>query len=182
MKKRLLRNWLEVCCNLSRLLVRKITKRIHSSKPASLNCPIVTTALVCFKASIVTAALVCFRQSLYIVTTALVCFRQSLFAVTVAMVCFRQSLSAVTAVMVCFRQSLSAVTAVLVCFRQILCTVQSLPWLVSDKAYLQYSLEEDGSVDLWTTEVPPAHRNKGVAKLLAQVSQQTPHEWTILNL
>ena len=30
----------EVRCNLSRLLSRKITKRIHSSKPASLNRPI----------------------------------------------------------------------------------------------------------------------------------------------
>ena len=30
----------EVRCDLSRLLVRKITKRIHSSKPASLNRPI----------------------------------------------------------------------------------------------------------------------------------------------
>ena len=28
-------------CDLSRLLSRKITKHIHSSKPASLNCPIV---------------------------------------------------------------------------------------------------------------------------------------------
>ena len=31
----------EVHCDLSRLLVRKITKHIHSSKPASLNRPIV---------------------------------------------------------------------------------------------------------------------------------------------
>ena len=30
----------EVRCDLSRLLARKITKRIHSSKPASLNRPI----------------------------------------------------------------------------------------------------------------------------------------------
>ena len=30
----------EVCCDLSRLLARKITKHIHSSKPASLNHPI----------------------------------------------------------------------------------------------------------------------------------------------
>ena len=36
-KQRLLRNRLEVRCDLSRLLSRKITKRIHSSKPASLN-------------------------------------------------------------------------------------------------------------------------------------------------
>ena len=28
-------------CDLSRLLARKITKRIHSSKPASLNRPII---------------------------------------------------------------------------------------------------------------------------------------------
>ena len=32
----------EVRCDLSRLLARKITKRIHSSKPASLNRPILT--------------------------------------------------------------------------------------------------------------------------------------------
>ena len=31
---------LEVCCDLLRLLARKITKRIHSSKPASVNRPI----------------------------------------------------------------------------------------------------------------------------------------------
>ena len=29
-----------MCCDLSRLLAQKITKRIHSSKPASLNHPI----------------------------------------------------------------------------------------------------------------------------------------------
>ena len=34
------RKW---CCDLSRLLARKITKRIHSNKPASLNHPIKNT-------------------------------------------------------------------------------------------------------------------------------------------
>ena len=33
-------------CDLSRLLARKITKSIHSCKPASLNCPIVLCSVV----------------------------------------------------------------------------------------------------------------------------------------
>ena len=36
-KQRLLGNRPEVRCDLSRLLAREITKRVHSSKPASLN-------------------------------------------------------------------------------------------------------------------------------------------------
>ena len=37
---------LEWCCDLSCLLAWKITKGIHSCKPASLNCPIVTQRLI----------------------------------------------------------------------------------------------------------------------------------------
>ena len=36
----------EVRCDLSRLLARKITKRIHSSKPASLNRPVYKPVVV----------------------------------------------------------------------------------------------------------------------------------------
>ncbi|KAK7095727.1 protein NATD1-like isoform X1 [Littorina saxatilis] len=39
-----------------------------------------------------------------------------------------------------------------------------------DQALLQYERGDDGTVDLWHTEVPPAFRGKGVAKLLAQAA------------
>ena len=42
----------EVRCNLLRLLARKITKRIHSSKPASLNHPILSVDIHLYKSII----------------------------------------------------------------------------------------------------------------------------------
>ena len=36
------------CCDLLRLLAQKITKGIHSCKPASLNCPIEMTVIIIF--------------------------------------------------------------------------------------------------------------------------------------
>ena len=45
-------------CDLSRLLARKITKRIHSSKPASLNRPIAVVVIAVVVIAVVVIAVV----------------------------------------------------------------------------------------------------------------------------
>lgn len=42
--------------------------------------------------------------------------------------------------------------------------------LGNEKAVVQYTTLGDGSVDLWHTEVPPAFRDRGIARLLVQAA------------
>lgn len=46
-------------------------------------------------------------------------------------------------------------------------------FIISEKAFLQYKVinEGTGEVDLFHTQVPPNHRGKGIAKLLAKVGK-----------
>jgi len=42
--------------------------------------------------------------------------------------------------------------------------------LLGENAVIEYRWIEDSVVDLYHTEVPPAHRGKGLAKLLAKAN------------